>query len=80
MIQRKLVKQITLGILASGIYLGTGVLAGVVVGGCSNPAKQTYEKGVNGGEKAIKKAKGAQDKIDESTRQLQEQERNAAGS
>jgi len=34
--------------------------------------KDTYGKGVDGGEKAIKKARGAQDKVDESARQEQE--------
>jgi hypothetical protein len=56
------------------------VLAGVVVGGCTNPVKDTYGKGVDGGEKAIEKAKGAQDKVDESARQIQEQEKQAEGS
>lgn len=44
MSQRALVKRITLGILVSAIYVGTGVLAGVVIGGCTNPVEDTYGK------------------------------------
>ncbi len=68
MAQKNLVERITLGIVASVIYLSTGVLAGVVLVGCTNPVKDTYGTGVDGGKKAIEKARGAQDKVDESAR------------
>ncbi len=71
--QRKLV-QITLGTLTSTIYIATGVLAGAIVGGCVNPVKETYGKGVEGRQKAIEKARGVETQLDESVRQTQEQE------
>ena len=80
MVQRTLAKQITLGIVTSVFYIATVVLTGIVVGGCTNPVKDTYGKGVEGGKKSIEKAKGVQDEIDESTRKTQEQEKQAEGS
>lgn len=80
MAQKTLVERITLGIVASVIYVSTSVLAGVFVVGCTNPVKDTYGKGVDGGKKAIEKARGSQDKIDESARKIQEQEKQAEGS
>lgn len=74
------VHRITLSIVASVFYISVGVLAGVIVGGCSNPVKDTYGEGVEGGKKMIEKARGAQDKIDESARKTQEQEKQAEGS
>lgn len=79
MAQKTLVERITLGILASVIYVSAGVLAGVVLVGCTNPVKDTYGKGVDGGKKAIEKARGSQDKIDESARKTQEQEKQVKG-
>lgn len=80
MVQKTSVKQVTLGVMASVSYITAGVLAGVVVGGCTNPVQDTYGKGVNGGQKAIEKARGTQDTIDESARKTQEQEKQAEGS
>lgn len=80
MAQKTLVERVTLGIVASVIYVSTGVLAGVVLVGCTNPVKDTYGAGVDGGKKAIEKARGAQDKIDESARKIKEQEKQAEGS
>lgn len=77
MAARTLTERITLGLLASTIYVASGVLGGVVVGGCTNPVEDTYGKGVNGGQKAIEKARGTQDKVNESARQIQEQEKKA---
>lgn len=73
MVQRKLV-QIALGTFTSAIYIATGVLAGVIVGGCANPVKETYGKGVEGHQKAIDKARGVETQMNESVRQTQEQE------
>lgn len=73
MVQRKLV-QITLGTLISTSYIATGVLAGAIVGGCANPVKETYGKGVEGHQKAIEKARGVEKQLDESVRQRQAQE------
>lgn len=71
--QRKLI-QITLGTLTSAIYIATGVLAGAIAGGCANPVKETYDKGVEGRQKAIEKARGVETQLNESVRQTQEQE------
>lgn len=70
--------QITLRMLIPGLYVA--ILAGAVVGGCANPVKDTYGKGVEGGQRAIEKAKGTQDSVDESARQIQEQEKQLEGS
>jgi hypothetical protein len=70
--QRKLV-QITLGTLTSTIYIATSMLVGAIVGGCANPVKETYGKGVEGRQKAIEKARGVENQVDESARQRQEQ-------
>lgn len=61
-----------------GLYVA--ILAGAVVGGCTNPVEDTYGKGVEGGQRAIEKAKGTQDSVDNSVRQIQEQEKQLEGS
>lgn len=73
MVQRKLV-QTTLGTFISTICIATGVLAGAIVSGCTNPVKETYGKGVEGQQKAIEKARGVEKQLDESVRQRQAQE------
>ncbi|HEY9846125.1 MAG TPA: hypothetical protein V6D03_08000 [Candidatus Caenarcaniphilales bacterium] len=80
MAQAKLVDRTILGMLAPVACVLTGTLAIAVIGGCANPLEDTYGKGVEGGERAIDKAKDTQDKVDESSRQLQEQQKALEGS
>lgn len=47
--------------------------------GCVNPVKETYQKGVEGGMKAIDQSKEVQNLVDRQNQQLQQQQKQMEG-
>jgi hypothetical protein len=62
--------------------LFTGLMVGLSVttfAACGNPAAETIQKGVNGGEKAINKARDVQKTVDRTKSTLEQQAKEAEG-
>ncbi len=52
----------------------------IALSSCANPVAETYKKGVDGGEKAIEKARGVQQTVDQTKTTLEQQAKEAEGS
>jgi hypothetical protein len=62
----------------SGTVFWTGTIA-IALFSCANPAAETYQKGVEGGEKSINKARSVQQTVDQTKSTLDQQEKAAGG-
>jgi hypothetical protein len=60
------------------ITLGYSLIVCILVS-CANPAAETYQKGVEGGEKAINKAQDLQQTVDQAKTQVEQQQKEAEG-
>ncbi|MGB8698166.1 MAG: hypothetical protein WCD18_02010 [Thermosynechococcaceae cyanobacterium] len=59
-----------------------GLMGGLIcvsVAACANPAAETYQKGVEGGEKAIDNARSVQQTVDQTKSNLEQQEKAVEG-
>jgi hypothetical protein len=54
--------------------------AAIALSSCANPVAETYKKGVDGGEKAIEKARGVQQTVDQTKTTIEQQAKEAEGS
>jgi hypothetical protein len=54
-------------------------LSAITLFSCANPAAETYQKGVEGGEKSIEKARNVQQTVDLTKSTLEQQEKAAGG-
>jgi hypothetical protein len=55
-------------------------VAAIALSSCANPAAETYQKGVEGGEKAIEKARDVQKTVDQTKTTIEQQAKEAEGS
>ncbi len=55
-------------------------VAAIALCACANPAAETYKKGVDGGEKAIEKARDVQQTVDLTKKTIEQQATEAEGS
>jgi hypothetical protein len=53
--------------------------AAIALTACANPVTETYKKGVDGGEKAIDKARGVQQTVDQTKATLEQKAKEAEG-
>jgi hypothetical protein len=54
--------------------------AAIALSSCANPAAETYQKGVEGGEKAIEKARDVQKTVDQTKTSIEQKVKEAEGS
>jgi hypothetical protein len=54
--------------------------AAIALSSCANPVAETYKKGVDGGEKAIEKARSVQQTVDRTKTIVEQQAKEAEGS
>jgi hypothetical protein len=54
--------------------------AAITLCACANPVTETYKKGIDGGEKAIDKARDVQQTIDKTKINIEQQAKDAEGS
>ena len=52
----------------------------IALSACANPVAETYKKGVDGGEKAIEKARNVQQTVDQTKKTIEQQATEAEGS
>lgn len=54
--------------------------AAIALAACANPVAETYGKGIDGGEKAIEKARDVQQTVDQTKINIEQQAKEAEGS
>jgi hypothetical protein len=54
--------------------------AAIALCACASPVAETYQKGIDGGEKAIDKARDAQQTVDQTKINIEQQAKDAEGS
>lgn len=64
---------------AQSVVWIVGVWA-IALSGCANPVAETYKKGIDGGEKAIEKARDVQQTVDQTKKTIEQQATEAEGS
>jgi hypothetical protein len=52
----------------------------IALSSCANPVAETYQKSVDGGEKAIDKARNVQQTVDQTKATIEQQAKTAGGS
>jgi hypothetical protein len=56
-----------------------GILA-IALSACANPVTETYKKGIDGGEKAIEKARNLKPTVDQTQKTIEQQAAETEGS